>query len=401
MEQPLPAQTNAAIDRLRATTQDNMFVFGRYQNLTSLYAPIREWMNSPQWNTFTEIFCSRNYPDWYDLSDDGKRERANSSPYRVMMLDVEIDPINSTFTYTYVRTAATEALFDIGILRTCEIDPDTGCAVRLPPHIHQALLDNAFTNLAFATNSNRRRIMIDLYPDRPPGAVHRFHTDSGTEHARHPASENLEYVSLLFLPPENAVTRGTVLSTNSIRETASFLCRAGTTIMFRDQSFLRADGTAIPSVIHATPDPLPTGNLFYQDPDTNIDFNFRTPTVQRPNHDFNPELPRLFVRVHTSLVPIIRVEHVRDGDTVPIPRTFEQINPQSFVVNDDADIIGALQALDQAGYTAGKRTKSKTISKTRKFKGKNIKDIYFCCTKENYSSFCKSLTGSSISFAFK
>ena len=78
----------------------------------------------------------------------------------------------------------------------------------------------------------------------------------------------------------------------------------------------------------------------------------------------------------------------------------ETFATESSIVNDDAQIIAALQNLDRLGYTAGKRSKTKTFSiKTRKSKDKNIKDIHFYCKKENYTSFCKSLTGSLISFA--
>ena len=178
MERVPSARTHAAIHRLRAHTSDNMFVFGRYQNLRTLSGPIRHWMNSTEWDTFIEIFCSRNFDDWGTLTDDQRRERANSVPYRVIMLDVQINA-NSTISYNYVRTADNEPLFNMHTtLRTCAVDPNTGCAFGLPPHIQEALLQNAFTNLLFANNTEQRRVIIDLYPDRPVGTIHGFHTDS-------------------------------------------------------------------------------------------------------------------------------------------------------------------------------------------------------------------------------
>ena len=406
MERVPTYNTRAAFDRLRAHTSNNMFVFGRYQNLNDLYEPIRDWMNSADWDTFTERFCSAHFPHWQGLSDPAKRALANSVPYRVIMLDVRINA-NATITYNYVRTADNEPLFDIHTtLRTCEVDPATGCAYGLPPHIQEALLTNAFINLAFAGNIEDRRIIIDLYPDRPVRTVHGFHKDSNDLQG---PSENLEYVSLLFLPPEDVVTRGTVLSSGPLdvtdtRETASLLCRAGTTLMFRDQSFLQADGTVIPSLIHATPQPTPTGDMnSIQD---RLTFNYRTPAASAAiPADFATHYPRLFVRVHTSLRPRIGTVPVLMGDTVPIPDTFQTMHfptlaAESLIVNDDVGIILALRHLDQLGYTAGKGSRSKSSrTKTRKSKGKNIKDVHFYCKKENYTSFCKSLTGSLISFA--
>ena len=392
MEDDLLSDSGYATHGITARTTQNMFVFGRYQTGHNIYGPIREWMTSDGWNQFTAQYCQR-YPNWGDLSNDERRTLGNSSPYRVLMLRVAFNPDGSLL-YNCIRTADGEPIYDDTTLRTCPVDPTTGCAVGLPLNIRNLLIANALSNLVFAGNTEKRTVMIDLYPNRPPGAIHGFHTDSGTENAvRDNASENLEYVSLLFLPPENAVTRGTVLSTGPLngvgnRATASLLCRAGTTIMFRDQAYLHA-----PSVIHATPRPLPTG---YEDSVQNhLTFQFRTPMREQLGEqraeDFNPDLPRLFVRVHTSLHPrILKTD-------VPIPTidyrrpVINERNPiDADNVNDDAAIIAALQGFNEHGYTAGSKTKNGTHK---------LKDISFFCKRKNYASFCKSLTGSSISFA--
>jgi hypothetical protein len=415
---PLPtASTRAANDAIFAQTSDNMLVFCRYQNTRELYAPIREWMTNTRWHAFTEIFCRANFADWDTLSNEQKLERANMSPYRVIMLDVTNIEGNNV-TYKYVKTADGEPLFDDATLRTCEVDPNTGCAVGLPHNIQDALVKNALTNISVAENKEPRRIMIDLYPNRPIGSVHRFHKDSNDLMG---PSENLEYVSLLFLPPDDVVTRGTLLSYGRLndevpqvrppdfRETASLLCRAGTTVMFRDQSYVATNGKEIPSLIHATPQARPItattttmqGN-FYRMSEAN---SVATPA------DFGTPYPRLFVRVHTSLHPRIGVTDV--GLPPPITLDFtgtldDTKQAVAITVNNDYDIMHSFRILDKEQYTAGKRTlsrtkKTKNYSKTRKRTSvaktahKNLK---YYCKKENYTSFCKSLTGSSISFEY-
>ena len=399
---PITVRTELSVTGL------DMFIFGRYQNPVARYQPIREWMNSADWDVFTARFCSVNYPNWDNLTGIQKREIANRSPYRVIMLNVRFND-DGTLSYNYVKTKVGEPLFDIETLRTCEVDSATGCAFGLPDNIREQLVQNALANLVFAGNTDKRRVIIDLYPDRPISTIHKFHKDSNDLMG---ASENLEYVSLMFLCPEENVTRGTVLSTgplnplgrNDRRETISLLCRAGTTLMFRDQSYTQA-GTTIPSMIHATPQPTPImANMLAQQ--NNIDFVFVPVASVAQPIDFRDDMPRLFVRVHTCLAPRIDVDFIDNGDghpipihTIPIPPTPAMPPLLTMLVDDDDAIILAMRHLRGEGFTAGKRSKSKrSKSKTSKSKSENIKDVHFYCKKENYSSFCKSLTGSSISF---
>jgi hypothetical protein len=416
-----------------SSTTPDVLIFGRYQNAVHDVQPILDWMSSPEWNQFTSIYC-RELQGWDTLTNAAKIDRANQAPYRVAMLQVELDPTGMNYRFMrYTRPGEPNpaTLFDERTLRTCPLNDD-GYAQGLPPRIMELLVRNAFNNLEFAhvRDGESRLIMIDLYPDRPTNTVHGFHTDSGFENADRRAHENLEYVSLMLLSPPGVLTRGTSISwgqpttffaghNNGIRPAMSLMCQSGSTVMFREEAYI--GGNRVPSVIHATPQrDLVTGPTGSQ-PHPLV----QTPwgTTESVTMTFNPTStgqailpadmaphPRRFVRIHTSRVPknnyyviSTRIYHM---DLARV-----QFRPNHRIdVATNEDLEGAFNLLDRAGFTLGGTKRKGTKRKGTKKGGlppkpvKNIdtkdihtdKDIYISCKSTNYFNLCRSNTGNSI-----
>jgi len=282
--------------------------------------------------------------------------------------------------------------------------------IPLPPIIYNLIISLALDNYMHMEPEFRAQTLIifDLYLYRPSRTDQvSFHKDSGqNRHGDTPripeiGSENVDFVSLLYLADTDAAFRGATFIVDDLHvvrnaNQLSLAVMAGTTVMFRDYAFYHGTPqSVIPTDKESTPIFAHGLNLIHEAPA--MSNHIKGLQIE---HEINNPPQRRFLRMHFVINPMQEYKPIGDPITLIYDPVVITHNSHIRVNVENAGQLNAVLdakrgplQLYSVGGTKMRKSNRKIRNKTRKIGGNHVRNIDVCCKTSDYYAFAKQNSG--------